>query len=84
MHERIARLSRIAIALLLTTSFSTSCASLGNSKPPIVSSDTSCIRYKHISADDAQRAAMATNMTLWRSLAVQVADHNDAYDKACK
>lgn len=72
------RTARYASCLLLL--LSTSCAS----KPqPIVSADTSCYSFKHISFDDAQRAAVTANYPLWKTAAEQVASHNTEYDKKC-
>ncbi len=53
------------------------------SKPPIVSADTSCERFAHISFHDAQIAAVQADWTLWESVADQVVAHNIEYDKSC-
>lgn len=80
MHAKAASTLKTVSGLWLLTTLLTSCAS----PPPIVSADTSCDRYKHISADDAQRAAIKANWPLWDSLARQIAAHNDSYDGKCK
>jgi hypothetical protein len=49
----------------------------------VISADTSCERFRHISANDEQRAAIKADWGLWESFARAVADHNDAYDAAC-
>lgn len=69
----------LCASLLLTLSL-TSCA---RPSQPIVSADTSCYSFKHISFNDAQRAAVAANLPLWKSAAEQVASHNTEYDKKC-
>jgi outer membrane biogenesis lipoprotein LolB len=64
-----------AVAILLLTA----CAD----KPPIVSADTSCERFRHISFNDEQIKAVAADWTLWESVADQVVQHNLEYDKHC-
>ena len=49
----------------------------------MISADTSCERFRHISASDEQRAAIKADWGLWESFARSVADHNDAYDAHC-
>jgi hypothetical protein len=49
----------------------------------IVSADTSCERFRHISADDDQRAAIKADWGLWETFARQIAAHNEVYDAAC-
>lgn len=49
----------------------------------MISADTSCERFRHISANDEQRAAIKADWGLWETLARQIADHNDAYDAHC-
>lgn len=49
----------------------------------IISADTSCERFRHISANDEQRAAIKADWGLWETFARQVATHNDVYDAAC-
>lgn len=73
------RLLSAAIVSLGLTMLSTSCAKA----PVIISADTSCERFRHISADDDQRAAIKADWGLWETFARAVADHNDAYDTAC-
>ena len=64
-----------AAALLLLTA----CAD----KPPIVSADTSCERFRHISATDAQIKVFADNWEVMESYADQAVAHNIAYDGHC-
>lgn len=61
----------------------TLCLSACGDKPVIVSADTSCERFRHISATAGQRAFMAGDWPLWESLGLQVAAHNTEYDKTC-
>lgn len=49
----------------------------------IISADTSCERFRHISASDEQRAAIKADWGLWETFARQIATHNDVYDAAC-
>ena len=71
-------MSAAIVSLGLTTSLS------GCGKPPvIISADTSCERFRHISADDEQRAAIKADWGLWETFARQIATHNDVYDAAC-
>lgn len=65
-------------ATLLLPMSSTGCA-----EPPVVSGDLSCERFRHISADEAQRAVVAQNWTVMESWARQIAGHNEEYDKDC-
>ncbi len=53
------------------------------SGPVVVSTDTSCTRFRHISATDSQRAFMSSDWPLWQSLGVQIAEHNTEFDKTC-
>ena len=66
------------VSLALTTSLS-ACGKA----PVIISADTSCERFRHISASDEQRAAIKADWGLWETFARQVATHNDVYDAAC-
>lgn len=54
-----------------------------SSPPPIVSADTSCERFRHISATDAQIRIFADNWAEMESYADQVVAHNVEYDKHC-
>jgi hypothetical protein len=56
-----------------------SCAS----KPPVVSADTSCVRFRHIDVTPWQVDDMKKDPNQWRSLALQILGHNQQYDKAC-
>ena len=49
----------------------------------MISADTSCERFRHISATEEQRDAIKADWGLWETFARQVADHNDTYDAAC-
>lgn len=69
--------ARFAGFLLLTSL--TACSN----KPLVVSADTACERFRHISATASQRAFMAGDWPLWESLGVQIASHNTEYDKKC-
>jgi hypothetical protein len=51
--------------------------------PPIVSADTSCERFAHISATDAQVAVFKDNWGVMEAYADQVIQHNIEYDKSC-
>jgi hypothetical protein len=51
--------------------------------PPIVSADSSCERFAHISADDAQRKVFADNWAVMESYADQIIAHNIEYDRRC-
>lgn len=48
-----------------------------------MSGDTSCERFRHISATEAQRAAIKADWGLWESYAIQIAAHNVEYDGNC-
>ena len=52
-------------------------------KPPIVSADTSCERFRHISATDAQIKVFADNWDVMESYADQIVSHNVEYDAQC-
>lgn len=52
-------------------------------KPPMPSADTSCERFRHISATDAQIKVFADNWDVMESLADQLVEHNDQYDGHC-
>lgn len=77
--RRAVRVLNASIVSLGLTLSSTSC----DRRPVIISADTSCERFRHISADDSQRAAVKADWGLWETLARQIADHNDIYDAAC-
>ena len=68
-----------ACASLVLTTLLSGCAKA----PVIISADTSCERFRHISADDEQRAAIKADWGLWETYARQIATHNEAYDAAC-
>lgn len=52
-------------------------------KPPIVSGDLSCIWTKTIDVTPEQVFVMKASPTVWRPLAVQIADHNDGRSHHC-
>lgn len=51
--------------------------------PPIVSADTSCERFRHISATDAQIKVFSDNWEVMESYADQIVSHNVEFDKRC-
>ena len=61
------------------------CAALtACSRPaPVVSADTSCVRFRHIDVTPWQVDDMKKDPNQWRSLALQILGHNQEYDKAC-
>lgn len=71
--------STARIALLATTLYLTACSG----KPPVVSADTSCVRFRHIDVTPWQVDDMKKDPNQWRSLALQILGHNQQYDKAC-
>jgi hypothetical protein len=54
-----------------------------SSNPPIVSADTSCERFRHISATPAQIKVYQDNWEVMESYADQVLAHNVEYDGKC-
>jgi sugar (pentulose or hexulose) kinase len=52
-------------------------------KPPIVSADTSCERFRHISATPAQIKVYQDNWEVMESHADAVVAHNLEYDRQC-
>ena len=64
-----------AIAILLLTACS--------DKPPIVSADTSCERFRYVSANDAQIKVFADNWAVMESYADQIIGNNLEYTKHC-
>ena len=79
MRSRNATSWKALTALCLTTSFLTACSS----NPPVVSADTSCVRFRHIDVTEFQVADMKKEPGTWRPLAVQILTHNEVYEKAC-
>ena len=69
----------VAFVSLGLTMLSSACGKA----PVIISADTSCERFRHISADDDQRAAIKADWGLWETFARQIAAHNEVYDAAC-
>lgn len=64
-----------AIAASITLLSLTSCAS-----PQVnVSGDTYCIKSSKITATKDQADEMLGNEAKWRTMVVQIADHNDVY-----
>ena len=78
-RQRVGRLSSAVIVSLVLTISLSACGKA----PVIISADTSCERFRHISANDEQRAAIKADWGLWESFARQIATHNDVYDAAC-
>ena len=66
----------VAAALILLLS---ACAE----KPLIVSADTSCEKFRHISATDEQIKVFADNWAVMEPYADQILTHNAVYDAAC-
>lgn len=64
-----------AVAILLLSACS--------SNPPIISGDTSCERFRHISANDAQIKVFADNWEVMESYADAIVAHNLEYDRHC-
>ena len=52
-------------------------------KPLIVSADTSCEKFRHISATDEQIKVFADNWAVMESYADAIITHNLVYDAAC-
>ena len=53
------------------------------SKPLVISADTSCERFRHISANDEQIKVFADNWSAMESYADQILAHNAVYDAHC-
>jgi hypothetical protein len=53
------------------------------SNPPIISGDTSCERFRHISATPAQIKVFADNWEVMETYADAVVAHNIEYDRHC-
>src|SRR5687768_3466764 len=64
-----------AVAILLLSACS--------SNPPIISGDTSCERFRHISATPAQIKVFADNWEVMETYADQLVSHNLEYDRHC-
>jgi hypothetical protein len=69
---------RAATAALILI-FLSACAD----KPPIVSADTSCERFRHISATPAQIKVFADNWEVMETYADQIVAFNIEYDRHC-
>lgn len=54
-----------------------------SSNPPIISGDTSCERFRHISATPAQIRVFADNWEVMEPYADQIVSHNVTYDGHC-
>jgi sugar (pentulose or hexulose) kinase len=74
VHKRLMG-AHLGVAILLLSA----CAD----KPPIVSADTSCERFRHISANDAQIKVFSDNWEGMESYADAVVAHNITYDEHC-
>jgi hypothetical protein len=64
-----------AVAILLLSACS--------SNPPIISADTSCERFRHISATPAQIKVYQDNWEVMETYADQIVSHNLEYDRHC-
>jgi hypothetical protein len=53
------------------------------SNPPVISGDTSCERFRHISATPAQIKVFADNWEVMETYADSVVSHNIEYDRHC-
>jgi hypothetical protein len=51
--------------------------------PPIISADTSCERFRHISATPAQIKVYQDNWEVMETYADQIVSHNLEYDRHC-
>ncbi len=70
-----ALMAQAAVAILLLSACS--------SNPPIISGDTSCERFRHISATPAQIKVYQDNWEVMESHADQLVSHNISYDSHC-
>lgn len=52
-------------------------------KPLVISADTSCEKFRHISATDEQIKVFADNWSVMEPYADQILTHNAVYDAAC-
>jgi hypothetical protein len=59
------------------------CSAACSSNPPVISADTSCVRFRHIDVSEFEVDAMKKDPGTWRPLAVQILGHNQEYEKAC-
>lgn len=80
----LARAAPILTVLCVACLLPTSLTACGDKPPPVVSADTSCDRFAHISFDDRQIEAVKGNWDLWESAVDQIVAHNVEYDKRCK
>lgn len=53
------------------------------SNPPAISGDTSCERFRHISATPAQIKVFADNWEVMETYADAIVSHNIEYDRHC-
>jgi hypothetical protein len=74
-HEIRAFSIAAAVAILLLSAC--------GSNPPIISGDTSCERFRHISATPAQIKVFADNWEVMETYADQIVSHNLEYDRHC-
>jgi hypothetical protein len=72
-HSAIRTTAAVAILLL----------SACGSNPPVISGDTSCERFRHISATPAQIKVFADNWEVMETYADQIVSHNVEYDAHC-
>jgi hypothetical protein len=73
VKRAFATASTVAILLLSACS----------SNPPIISADTSCERFRHISATPAQIKVFADNWEVMETYADQIVAFNIEYDRHC-
>lgn len=74
-HNQCRRATAAAVAILLLSACS--------EKPLVISADTSCERFRHISANDEQIKVFADNWAVMESYADQILAHNSEYDAKC-
>jgi hypothetical protein len=72
-------LSRLHVAAAVAILLLSACSS----NQPIISGDTSCERFRHISATPAQIKVFADNWEVMEPYADQIVSHNLEYDRHC-
>jgi hypothetical protein len=72
-------LPRLKLAMLLVFTTVSACSP----PPPIISGDTSCERFRHISATPAQIKVFSDNWEVMETYADQIVSHNLEYDRHC-
>lgn len=71
------------IALCASLLLLTSLSGCGRAEPPVVTADTSCESFRHISATDAQIGVFRDNWSVMETYADQIIAHNMEYDRKC-